>query len=125
MKKVSAIISTLFLFPFIASAQGVQGFLINLVTFFNSVVIRFLFGVAFLFFIINAVRYFVIGASNEEGREKAKSLAIYGVAAFVFIIIFWGIVNLLSSSLGLEGCTTPGSDYYLNHFVGPSLPNCP
>lgn len=124
MKKVISLSAGLLLLPFVASAQTAQLFVTNFVLFLNARVIPFLIGVAFLFFLINAIRYFVIESANEEGREKAKSLAIYSVAAFVFLIIFWGIINLLVSSLGLGGCAAPQSDYYLQHFVGPIIPGC-
>ena len=34
-----------------------------------------------------------------------------GVAAFVIIIVFWGVVNLLASSLGFAGESAPTPDY--------------
>ena len=95
--------SAIVFLPVIASAQSIQTLLPNIVTFINTVLIPFLFGLAFLIFAYNAVLYFIIGGSNEDGRENAKNLAIYSVAAFVFLIIFWGIVNILSTSVGLEG----------------------
>lgn len=115
MKKVF-LASFLLLFPSFsfAAAGSLQTFLTNLVTFLSDTVVPFLIAVAFLFFVVNAVRYFVLGSTNEEDREKAKALAIYGVAAFVFIVIFWGIINLLSSSTGLEGQSAPVPDYILN-----------
>jgi len=106
----------LFLFlPLVASAQTLQVFLPSLIFFLSDIVIPFLLGIAFLFFIINVIRFFVAGGSNEEGREKAKSLAIYGIAAFVFIIIFWGIINMLSYSIGLDGYVQPIPDYILGY----------
>ncbi len=83
----------------------------NIVTFLSDTVIPFLLGIAFLFMVINGVRYFILGSTSEDGRDKAKALAIYGVLAFVIIIIFWGIVNLLVDSIGLGGETQPDQDY--------------
>lgn len=115
----------LFFLPLIAAAQTFQVFLVNLATFMNNIVIPFLIGTAFFIFAYNAIRFFVIGGSNKEGQEKAKSLALYGVAAFVVIIVFWGIINMLTSSIGLDGCAQPGSDYVDRKFIGPKLPLCP
>ncbi len=107
-----AIIALLTLTPQLTFAQGtIQKLLVNIPTFFNNILIPFFFGIAFLFFVINVVRYFVIGGSSEEGRDKAKNLIIYSIAAFVFIIIFWGIVNLLTTSLGLQGKDQPCPDF--------------
>jgi hypothetical protein len=89
--------------------MGLQGYIVNFIGFVSNLVIPFLLGMAFVIFVINVIRYFVIGGSNEDSQTKAKSLAVYGVGAFALIMIFWGIVNVLSSSLGLSGlaATTP------------------
>ena len=97
--------------PLFANAQGVQEFMINLTIVLDDIVIPFLIGIAFLIFVFNGVRFFVIGGSNEQGRENAKALAIYGVTAFVVMIVFWGIINLLATSIGLEGETNQCPDY--------------
>lgn len=114
MKKILPYFATLLLLPLIAAAQTAQAFLVNFTSFLSNVIIPFLFGVAFLFFVINVIRFFVIGGSNEDGREKARALISYSVAAFVFLIIFWGIINMLSSSFGYDNvlCTSDKmSDY--------------
>lgn len=105
--------SLLLALPFLASAQGLsaQGFIGNFLIFANTVLIPFLLGIAFLFFIFNVIRFFVVGGSNEDDHTKARDLAIYGVLAFVIIVVFWGIVNLLSSSLGFAGKNVPTPDY--------------
>lgn len=116
MKKyLPAIILTLTSTPLIASAQSTsfQNLFAGFIRLISDVLIPFLFGVAFLIFVINVVRYFVIGGGNEEAREKAKSVAIYSIAAFVFLVIFWGIVNMLVNSFGIgpTNCTQPSNDY--------------
>lgn len=111
--KFIALFAFVALSPNLAYAQdaNLETLLKGIVGFTNSTLIIFLFGIAFLIFIINVVRYFVINGENEDGRENAKNLAIYSVAAFVFLIIFWGIVNLLSTSSGLEGEKQSCPDY--------------
>ena len=112
MKKL-ALASILATFPLITFAQvgSFQSMFGNIVTFIDRTLIPFLFGLAFLFFVINVFRYFILGGGNPDAQESAKSLATYGVAAFVFLIIFWGIVNMLVSSLGLDGTRSITSDY--------------
>jgi hypothetical protein len=124
MKKIAFTSSVLLLMPLVTHAQTVHKFLENVTLFFSGVLIPFLIGIAFLFFVINVFRFFIFGGSNEEGREKAKSLAIYGVLAFVIIIIFWGIINMLSSSLGFDDCNPVESDYATYDFEGPPPPDC-
>jgi len=96
--------------------MDLQSYIVQVVTFTNEVFIPFLLGLAFLFFIINTVRYFVIGGNNQDSQEKAKATATYSVAAFVFIVVFWGIVNIVANSLGLNRDCYEGqvSDYVAN-----------
>lgn len=97
--------------PFAVSAQGLTTMASSTLGFIDSTVIPFLLGIGFLFFLINVIRYFVFGSTDEDGREKAKNLAIYSVAAFVLIVVFWGIVNLIAGSIGLSGVAQPTADY--------------
>jgi hypothetical protein len=86
--------------------MGLEQYIIAFVTFTNNIVIPFLLGMAFLFLVINVFRFFIIGGANTDSQEKARALALYGVGAFVLIIIFWGIINILTSSLGLAQYAT-------------------
>lgn len=93
--------------PAIASAQfnsdgGPFGDLLeNILTFTNDVLIPFIIGIGFLFFVWGIFKYFIFGGANEEAKEQGKSLIIYATLGFVLIIIFWGVVNLLTESTGL------------------------
>jgi succinate dehydrogenase/fumarate reductase cytochrome b subunit len=111
MKRFYLLFTALILIPSFAHAQSLQVLFTNILVFINRAVIPFILGIAFLFFAINAIRYFVIESDTEDGREKAKNLAIYSVLAFVVILLFWGIVNLLSQSIGLEGKNAVVPDY--------------
>lgn len=98
--------------PLVTSAAvSLQNFITGTLTFFNVAIIPFLFGIAFLLFVINVLRYFIIGGANPESQEKAKMFALYSVYAFVFILIFYGIVNMLAVSIGLQGGSQPCPDY--------------
>lgn len=123
MKKLSFLV-LLFSLPLFAFAAGVEDLLINTITFLNNVVIPFLFGIAFLFFVINVFRFFIFGGSNPDGQEKAKALAIYSVAAFVFLIVFWGVVNMMVSSIGLGGVDQTAPDYIIEQSLKNPI-TCP
>ena len=122
MKYVSPLF--LFLIPVISNAQGLQEYIPSFVNFLSDVIIPFLLGIAFLVVVINTVRFFVFESTNKEGQEKAKGFIIYSIFAFVVIIAFWGIINLLAGATDLDGCRQPTSDYVLDTFVGPPLPDC-
>ncbi len=113
MKKALAFISLFPIVPSIVLAQtlSAQGFIASFLGFSNTVLIPFLLGIAFLFFVFNVIRFFVAGGGNEDDHTKAKNLAMYGVLAFVIMVVFWGIVNLLAGSLGFAGKNIPTPDY--------------
>ena len=101
--------------PFAASAQiatsgtaGTFGLLLtNILAFANTVLIPFIIGIGFLVFVFGMFQYFIAGGANEEKKEAGKSLMIYATLGFVLIIVFWGVVNLLTSSTGLDTETAP------------------
>lgn len=116
MKQIllSAAAPVLFALPFIVSAQqgiadgGTGGgdfgdFLVTLLEFANTVLIPFIIGIGFLVFVFGLFQYFILGGANDEKKEKGRSLMIYAILAFVLIVVFWGLINLLASSIGLEG----------------------
>ena len=50
-------------------------------------------------------KFFIVGGANDDAKEQGKSLMIYATLGFLLIIVFWGVVNLLANSTGLEGDT--------------------
>ncbi len=110
----------MFAFPMLASAQLIGGdgnagefqqLLEGILNFINDFLIPFIIALGFLVFVWGMFQYFIAGGANDEAKEKGKSLMIYATLGFVLIIIFWGIINLLTTSIGLEGESiefTPG-----------------
>jgi Type IV secretion system pilin len=87
-----------------AGTESLQGALVGLLGFIESYAVPFILGLAFVIFVWNAIRFFVIGGDSDEGRENAKNLALYSIGAFIFILSFWGIVNILAAGVGLKDC---------------------
>jgi hypothetical protein len=103
---ISALVLPLVSQAQIATAGGGGPFevlLKNLLNFGNTVVIPFIIGLGFLVFVWGMFQYFIAGGASEESREKGKRLMINATIAFVVIIIFFGAINLLSESTGLQG----------------------
>ena len=119
--KYFALSSTLAFVPVLAGAQTIddednlQGFLGSILEFINAVLIPFILGVAFLLFVWGMFQYFIAGGANEEAKEKGKSLLIYAILGFVIIVVFWGVINLLSSATGLDEEDAPVTP------VGPTI----
>src|SRR6056297_2775490 len=108
---------TLFALPAVAFAQGIADdgsggefgqLLRDILTFSNNILIPFILGIGFLVFVWGMFRYFIAGGANDEAKEQGKSLMVYATLGFVLIIIFWGIVNLVAQSTGLDGDTAVG-----------------
>lgn len=91
------------LLPSLVFAQGVSldYYIVVAGGFLNKFVVPLVIALAFVFFVYNAVRYFIIGGANAESQEKARTLALWGVLAFVFIVSIWGLVNMLVSAFGI------------------------
>ena len=88
---------------------GLGKLLENVAKFFTSILVPFFLAIAFMMMVWGVVQYFVIGGANDDARAKGKSLIIYSLAAFIIVIVFWGVVNLLTSSTGLEGKDIDGN----------------
>lgn len=113
MRLLTYFLSTLLIaLPLTTQAVGtVQNFITSTAEFLTNTIIPFLLTIAFVVFVYNAFRFFVLGGGSEESQKAAKNLAIYSVMAFVVIIIFWGIVNLFVGTIGLGQATGIPSDY--------------
>lgn len=88
-----------------SNAGAFEDLLANILVFINNVLIPFIIGIGFLVFVWGMFKFFILGGANEEKKEQGKSLMIYATVGFVLIIIFFGVVNLLTDSTGLSGET--------------------
>lgn len=82
--------------------MDIQSYITAFLDFINDTLIPLLLAIAFFVFIFNIARYFIIGGSNEDSQEKAKSTAIWGIAAFVVMLSIWGIVTIFINVFNLD-----------------------
>lgn len=94
-----------------SGGSGIVVFATNVLSFLNRTIVPFILALAFLIFIWNIARYFIIGGAQEESRRKARRIALWGIIAFVFILSIWGIVNMLVSGLGFQYKPPLNADY--------------
>lgn len=73
----------------------------NIVGFINQVLIPFILGVGFLFFVWGMFLYFIKGGDDDEAKTTGKSYIVYAAAGFVLIFIFWGLISVLVNGTGL------------------------
>lgn len=103
MKKF-AFAAALFAFPLLAAAQvdSLQDLATFVIDFINNIAVPLVFAVAFIVFIWGVFLYFIAGGHDEEGKEKGKSLMVYGLVGFFIMVSVWGLVNILTGTLNLE-----------------------
>ncbi len=115
MKKALAIFSgtlAAFALPLVSLAQtptnlSTAGSLV--INTINNVLVPVLFAVAFIVFLWGAFDTFILGANNEEVREKGKNLMLWGLIGFFVMISVWGLVNILTGTTGFtSGAPTGG-----------------
>ena len=113
LKRIALISSTLLLaLPVVTGAQtglaqsssgGQFGVLLrDLLELTNGILIPFILGIGFLVFVWGMFKFFILGGANDEEKEKGKSLMVWATLGFVLVIIFWGVVNLVAQSTGLD-----------------------
>jgi hypothetical protein len=88
-----------------ANLGPMQDLLANFIVIIDDVFIPFIIAIGFLVFVWGMFRFFILGGADEESKAKGKSLLINAIIGFVMIIIFWGVINLIVGSTGLEGET--------------------
>lgn len=89
----------------------IQGYIAALADLLGKSVFPFLFVLAFLFFLWNVFRYFIVESASPEGREKARSHAVWGIAALVILLSLWGIINLFLNVFRIERIAPVCPDY--------------
>jgi len=106
-----AVSASLFALPFVVSAQGLAqdasggdfgDLLADLLGLTNNLLIPFILGIGFLVFVWGMFKFFIYGGADDEAKSSGKSLMVYATLGFVLIIVFWGVVNLVATSTGLD-----------------------
>ncbi len=108
MKK-AIIVSVAFALPLVSFAainniSDAGSFIINTI---NNVIVPVLFAVAFIVFLWGAFTTFILGANEADAKEKGKNLMLYGLIGFFVMVSIWGLVNLMTGSLGFGNNSGP------------------
>jgi hypothetical protein len=85
-----------------ASGGDFGNILVDILAIANNILIPFILGIGFLVFVWGMFKFFIYGGADDEAKTSGKSLMVWATLGFVLIIIFWGVVNLITSSIGLD-----------------------
>ncbi|MDB4992094.1 MAG: hypothetical protein JWL75_339 [Parcubacteria group bacterium] len=85
------------LLPLATHAKSLQEMVDNQIVPLGNLIIKVLYAVAFLLFLVGMVRFFF--SDNEETRQKGKQFAIWSIVGLVALFAVWGIVHVLLNVL--------------------------
>ncbi len=106
MKRVLASVlvgfTPLFAFATTYGGGGVAG-LLDLFKSLLNLAFPILISLAVVYFIFEVFRYTIAG--DEEAKGKAKSGIIWGIVGIFVMVSIWGLVGILSATLGPAGGT--------------------
>ncbi len=64
-----------------------------------NLIIPAIFAVVFVFLVWKIIDAWIINAGDERKREEGKQFALVAVVVFVVMVVTWGIVRMIRSSL--------------------------
>lgn len=60
-------------------------------------IIPLLFTIFFVAFVWGTFTYVIAGGPDEEAKERGKALIMYAFLGFLFMVVVWGVANLVRS----------------------------
>jgi hypothetical protein len=98
--KIGLVSAVGILAPLIAFAKGPTLFdIVTLVISYLNVALVLFMGAAVVIFVYHVIKYFIL---PNENRSEAGSYVLYSVTGFFVILSFWGLVNILQNTFGLQ-----------------------
>lgn len=73
----------------------------------NYILVPVLLAIAFIVFLWGAYKYFILGAADEKSRTDGRQFVLWGVIGFVVIFSVWGLVAIITGTLGLTTGSNP------------------
>lgn len=100
---------SLFVAPFMASAQPPAGTVVGGPTIFNilgtvafilNIVIPILITLAVIYVIAGVIKY--VTASDSDAQAEGRTMIISGIVGLFVIVSIWGLVAILNSTFGIN-----------------------
>ncbi len=79
----------------------------TVIGFINDWLVPVLIAIAFIVFLWGVFNYFILGAADADKRKEGREFVLWGIIGFVIIFSLWGLVNLVSDTIGLGGQARP------------------
>ncbi len=73
----------------------------------NYIFVPTLFAIAFIVFLWGIAKAYIFSSGEPAEVAKGHKLILWGLIAFAVMLSVWGLVNILSDTLGLESTTRP------------------
>ena len=124
MKKFIAFgASGLALVPMLAFAQNISQIsgILNIVQVVLNTIIPILITLGVIYFIYGVIGY--VTAKDEEKKDEARNVMIYGIIGLFVIVSIWGLIRFLGNATGVQTGTTTGQTG-VNCLVNPYQPGC-
>lgn len=83
----------LFLLPLAASAASFREIVNDQIVPFADMVIQLMYALAFVFFLIGVVRFFI--TPDAEERQAGKAFMLWSMVGFFVLFGVWGLVRIL------------------------------
>lgn len=85
-----------------SGANTICTFIVSISGFIDTILVPFIFAIAFIVFIFGVYRYFIQGGANEEKRQEGQKFVMWGLVGFFVMFSIWGLVNLLVGTFGFD-----------------------
>ena len=94
-----------------AATKKLQDYILLITDFIGNTLIPFFFALALFFFLVNMTRFFILKGGDAYARDQARTFAMYGLIAFVFLVSIWGITNIILGAFDLDEAQPICPDY--------------
>lgn len=102
------------------TGTGVEYIAFKIIGLINGVAVPLLFAISFILFLYGVAKAYIFSSGDESEVKKGHHAILWGIIGFVVMVSVWGLVNIVSNTLGLQG---PGSmmQMYPNSILQPGI----
>ena len=73
----------------------------------DNILVPVLFAVAFIVFLYGVASAYIFSVGDPEKVKTGHTLILWGLIGFAVMISIWGLVNVVTNTLGLSGAPPP------------------